>query len=131
MRVSRRGVAGLLVALAAVAGCSGQANITGSWTPVSTSGEGAPASLPGVELNVMGKELTGNDGCGLIRATVEVVDSELAVTDWQGPETQCRGEAGAVAGFVRRVLTARPSVSRDGGLLTLNGGGATLELQLN
>lgn len=131
MRVSRRGVAGLLVALAAVAGCSGQANITGSWTPVSTSGEGAPANLPGVELNVMGKELTGNDGCGLIRATVEVVDSELAVTDWQGPDTQCRGEAGAVAGFVRRVLTARPSVSRDGELLILNGGGATLELQLN
>lgn len=131
MSLTRRGVAVVLVAMALLAGCTGQADITGSWTPVSTSGEGAPANLPGVELNVMGKELTGNDGCGLIRATVEVVDSELAVTDWQGPDTQCRGEAGAVAGFVRRVLTARPIVARDGELLTLNGDGATLELQLN
>lgn len=122
----------LTMALTA-AGCTRAPRPDGSWGATAaapaTSSTQLPSDLSSVEFNIMGTELTGSNGCGPIRARVELADGTLRVSDLQVATIGCPPEATALATYVEQVLTAAPRAEIQDGEMTLTAPAGTLTLR--
>lgn len=130
--VTRRGLvqgaAALVAATTLLTGCSRGPRIEGAWEPQRAEGTGTPVDLSEVQLNIMGRELTGSDGCARIRAVVDLEDGTLRVGPLDTGEIACGPEQQKAATFVRALLNSQPTAAVDGDWMTLRGAGRVLAL---
>ena len=103
-------VMALLLLLSGCGGDEGKGRLDGSWNGVlATSAKNDRPGVERVELSVFGKEMTGSDGCSMIKTNAEITDGRLVVSNWVEPD-RCSGYQGKVQSFVHDMLKSEPEV---------------------
>lgn len=120
----------LLSVVLVLTGCtSDEPRIDGSWGAVEITSQQAAPRVEMVEFNILGKELTGSDGCGPIKARVELRDGKLLVGPIATDGDTCSGDAAQTAQVVQELLKAQPEASVVEGVMRLKADGTELVLE--
>lgn len=120
----------LLSLLLALTGCtSDKPRIDGSWGAVEITSQQAAPRVEMVEFNILGKELTGSDGCGPMKARVELNQGRLIVGPIATDGNACSGDAQQTAEVIRALLQANPEAHVTADRMTLRADGTELVLE--